>query len=164
MRIHMTSRTAALSLVLAAMLVLSLSAAAFAAPQQPNFCTSGNFQWQCTDGSELYTVAPEPPISGQNGNGFFAARHFHGAGSYANEHVMLGPGMAMRFVTTQPYGGWWDASGNLNVVSNVNGTLTIPSSAVIVSVPGDILGNFDLPGWVKGRITDTGEFALGRVR
>ena len=164
MRIHMTSRTVALSLVLAAMLVLSLSAAAFAAPQQPNICTSGNFQWQCTDGSELYTVAPEPPVSGQNGNGFFAARHFHGAGSYGNAHVMLGPGMAMRFVTTQPYGGWWDASGNLSVVSNVNGTLTIPSSAVIVSVPGEILGNFDLPGWVKGRITDTGEFALGRVR
>jgi hypothetical protein len=34
----------------------------------------------------------------------------------------------------------------------------------MIGIPGDILGNFDMPGWVKGKRTDTGEYVLASTR
>lgn len=163
MRFHSSSRALVFGLVLAAILALSLSGTAMAAPQAPATCTKGAFTYTCSNGSERYLVEPPAPVSGQAGNGYFVSQLYYGAGSGGNAYVQVGPGMAMRFKTAQPYGAWWDAGGNLTVVPAVNGTITIPSGAVMVSIPGDILGNFDLPGWIKGQHVETGEYVLGSL-
>jgi len=158
------SRKLIVSLLLASLLIVALSGAALAAPQPPEVCTQGSFQWVCTDGSEQYLEEPPAPISGQDGNGYFDSVIYAGAGLGGNAYVQLGRGISMRFKTSQQYGAWWDANDTLNVVEAVNGTITIPTGAVMIAIPGDILGNFGIPGWVKGQRTDTGEYVLGSTR
>lgn len=148
------------ALVLVVVLLLLTSATAFAAPG-PETCTKGLFQWTCTNGSEDYTVEPAPPISGHDGNGYFTSVFFSDAGLGGNAYVQRGPGYALRFKTAQPFGAWWNAAGEMQVVPAVNGTITIPTGAVMIAIPGDILGNFGMPGWVKGQHVETGEYVLG---
>jgi hypothetical protein len=130
----------------------------------PIFCTYESFIWQCADGSGTYLNDPEPPIAGHAGNGYFESVRWSGAGFGGNAYVQLGRGFSMRFKTTQAYVAWWDSGGNLNVVKSINNTATIPSSAVMIGIPGDVLGDFDIPGWVKGKRTDTGEYVLASTR
>jgi hypothetical protein len=66
----------------------------------------------------------------------------------------------MRFKTTQQYVAWWDANGTMSVVQRLNGVITIPSGAVMIAIPGDVLGDFDIPGWIKGQLVETGEYVL----
>lgn len=146
-------------LAIAFALVLSSYVAAFAA--DPMQCTYQSFTWQCSDGTEKFANDPTPPISGLGGNGYFESQFFSDTGFGGNAYVQTGPGFAIRFKTTQKYLGWWDASGELHVVEQMNGVITIPSNAVIIAIPGDVLGDFDLPGWIKGKLVETGEYVLG---
>lgn len=155
-------KTSILTLLLTLLFAVGMSQTALAV--EPTICTQGQFTWRCADGSETYAVEPEPPISGQAGNGYFTSVFFSDAGLGGNGYVQFGPGMTMRFKTAQKYGAWWDASDTLHVVEAINGTITIPTGAVMVSIPGDILGNFALTGWVKGQRLDTGEYVLGSTR
>lgn len=154
--------TLAAGMLLAAVFAVGVHKTAQAA--EPAICNNGTFEWVCTNGSEAYKADPTVAVSGDNGHGFFTPQLFTGAAFYGNNKIELRPGITMRFVTAQPYGAWWGADGKLQVVKNLNGTITIPSGAVLVSIPGDILGNFDLPGWVKGKKIDTGEYVLGHVK
>jgi len=48
----------------------------------------------------------------------------------------------------------------MSVVQRLNGVITIPSGAVMIAIPGDVLGDFDIPGWIKGQLVETGEYVL----
>lgn len=159
MKVH-----APFAVILAIFLVLTASIPALAAEQPPTVCTQGSFSWVCNDGSENYMNVPPPPVSGHSGNGYFAPMFFFDAGLGANEFVQMGSGYALRFNTKQPLVAWWDANDVLHLAKLVNGTVTIPSSAVMAAVPGDILGRFAIPGWIKGQRTDTKEYVLGSTR
>lgn len=149
------------AMMAALVLVISTGAAAFAAPQAPAQCEKGAFTWQCTSGSEKFANEPAPPISGLGGNGYFESQFFSNTGFGGNAYVQTGSSFALRFKTHQEYVSWWDAKGTLNVVKQLNGSATIPSGAVLIGIPLDVMGNFDLPGWVKGKLTTTGEYVLG---
>lgn len=153
-----------LSVGFVAALVLLLGVSMTASAAYRTQCTYQKFTWECADGSENFNVAPPPPVSGQDGNGYFESVRFSGAGLGGNDYVQLGRGISMRFRTYQQYVSWWDASGTLHVVQSLNGAATIPTGAVMVGIPGNILGNFDLPGWIKGKHVDTGEYVLGSTR
>jgi len=139
-------------------LLLSSYVAVFAA--DPVQCTYQSFTWQCTDGSEKFANDPTPPLSGLGGNGYFESQFFSDTGFGGNAYVQTGPGFAIRFKTTQKYLAWWDASNTLHVVEQMNGVITIPSNAVMIGIPADVLGDFDLPGWIKGQLVETGEYVL----
>lgn len=146
------------TMMAALILVLSIHAAVFAA--DPVQCTHQSFTWQCTDGTEKFANEPTPPIAGLGGNGYFESEFFSDAGFGGNAYVQTGPGFAIRFKTAQRYVSWWEANGTLHVEEQMNGVVTIPSNAVMAGVPGDALGDFDLPGWVKGQLVETGEYVL----
>lgn len=158
MKLTNSLRAVALSLLLAVGILLTTAGATLAG--EPLMCNVGDFTWQCTDGSETYLSDPEPPISGHAGNGYFESTFFAGAGKGGNAYVQLNSDITMRFKTSQQWVSWWDAKGDLHVVKAINGTATIPSGAVLVGIPGDIEGGFDLPGWVKGQLVSTGEWVL----
>ena len=137
--------------------VFGLSMSAVAAPVQ---CTHGAFTWECTNGSEQYATAPLPPVSGMGGYGYFEPQMDSDAGFGGNADVQVGSAFALRFKTAQKYLGWWGANGELHVAEQINGVITLPNGAVMIAIPGDVLGDFDLVGWVKGQHTDTGEYVL----
>ena len=147
-----------LIVLLTVCLLSTANATAFAA--EPVQCTYHSFTWQCTDGSEKFANDPAPPISGLGGSGYFESVFFSDAGFGGNAYVQLGSGFAMRFKTTQQYIAWWDANGTMSVVQRLNGVITIPSGAVMIAIPGDVLGDFDIPGWIKGQLVETGEYVL----
>lgn len=161
MKLISSLRVVALSLLLAAGILLSSAGATLAG--EPLMCHVGDFTWQCTDGSETYMNNPEPPISGHAGNGYFESTFFAGAGKGGNAYVQLNKDIAMRFKTSQQWVSWWDAKGDMYTVKNINGVVSIPTGAVVVGIPGDIKGGFDLPGWVKGQLVSTGEWVLART-
>lgn len=147
-----------IALVLAILFAFAMPSMTSAA--EPTMCEFQGFVWQCADGSQTYMNDPEPPIPGHAGNGYFESVRWAGASFGGNAYVQLGKGFAMRFKTTQAYVSWWNANGDLHVVKSINNTATIPSSAVLIGIPGDILGDFDMPGWVKGKLSGTGEYVL----
>ncbi len=151
-------RVVLFSLLIATAIFLGAAGPSFAA--EPIYCSVGDFVWKCADGSETYLKAPNPPIPGHAGYGHFVSYLWSGSGAYGNDNVQLDKDFAMRFRTTQKWVSWWDNDGEMHTERNINGVVTIPSDAVIVSIPGDITGNFDIKGWVKGKLVTTGEYVL----
>jgi len=151
-------RIVVMSLLLATGFALSAIGTSVAA--EPIFCSVGDFVWQCADGSETYRNDPEPPIPGHAGYGYFTSPHWQTGVVDGNYNVHADGDFALRFKTTQKWVSWWNTDGVMFTETNINGVVTIPSSAVIISVPGDIEGHFDLPKWIKGKLVSTGEYVL----
>jgi hypothetical protein len=153
-------RVVVFSLLIATAIFLGVAGASFAA--EPIYCSVGDFVWKCADGSETYLNAPKPPIPGHAGYGYFTSYLWSGSGAYGNENVQIPTDKAfvMRFKTTQKWVSWWDNNGEMHTEAWINGVVTIPSAAVIISIPGDIKGNFDITGWIKGKLVSTGEYVL----
>lgn len=87
--------------------------------------------------------------------------------SEANSYVTLpsvmgGGNLALRIQTRQIGVGWWDACGKLHVELSRNGYADIPAGAQEISIPGDVLGKFDLEGWKK-TLKPSGEWVLRRT-
>lgn len=85
-----------------------------------------------------------------------------------NSYVILpyvpgGGNLALRIRTHQIGVGWWDACGKLHVELNRNGYADIPAGAQEISIPGDVVGGFDLEGWKKTQNPSTGEWVLRRT-
>lgn len=153
-------RVVLFSFLVATAIFLGVARASVAA--EPIYCSVGDFVWKCADGSETYLKAPKPPISGHAGYGYFESFLWSGSGAYGNASVQIPKDTAfvLRFKTTQKWVSWWDNNGEMHTETNINGVVTIPSAAVIVSIPGDITGNFDIKGWIKGKLVTTGEYVL----
>lgn len=84
-----------------------------------------------------------------------------------NSYVVLpftmgGGNLALRLQTHQIGVGWWNACGKLAVTLSVNGYADIPAGAQEISIPHDILGRFNVPGWKKAMRPD-GEWVLRRT-
>lgn len=153
-------RVVLFSFLIATAIFLGVAGASIAA--EPIYCSVGDFVWKCADGSETYLHDPEPPISGHAGYGYFMSYLWSGSGAYGNANVQIPTDttFVMRFKTTQKWVPWWNNEGEMYTEKNINGVVTIPKEAVIISIPGDIEGNFDITGWIKGKLVSTGEYVL----
>ncbi len=70
--------------------------------------------------------------------------------------------LGLRLKTHQVGVGWWNACRKLVVALTVNGQVDIPADAQEISIPMDIPGTFNLPGWKKTR-SPYGEWVLRRT-
>jgi len=60
--------------------------------------------------------------------------------------------------------GWWDASGQLHIVLQVDGMAKIPmEDAHMISIPGDAAGVPAPPGWQKQMRPENGEWVIVRI-
>lgn len=77
-------------------------------------------------------------------------------------YAMGGGDLALRLQTHQVGVGWWNACGELAVTLTVDGNADIPAGAQEISIPRDIPGRFQLPGWTK-TMRPNGEWVLRRT-
>ena len=72
---------------------------------------------------------------------------------------MEGSNLGLRLKTHQIGVGWWNACAKLAIALSFDGYADIPADAQEISIPCDIPGTFNLPGWKK-TMKPNGEWVL----